>query len=656
ETDTLKTDDNMIIGGDLNMDDGNITNILRSVYNITGCTEDSVEGTVCWNSDYYTLNIVTGLGNVIQVGQELTGVGKNKQGTAITAGQVVFVNDSQGEMPVIYLADASDGNKIHSPAVVTIPTCNNNAACPVTTFGFVHGLNTSMWSEGDDLYITSDGSGDLTNVPATFPNYNVHMGTVIRSHASSGIILVLPEIDYGNGVTINSLGVVNNLTVLGEVQSYRYRFLNGNNASYMKIADSDWIGVNQAIITGNNENLAKGEITNLNYARENVTLSWQQFGKNNSYGGWGNSFGLVPNYLGIENFSTGGKVNMTQLSNYITLCDYFGVDCKFSADTRGRARDSISGVKIPGGPLLWTMGDEEIWGMSKIHEGLELEKDFLYIGDGIGDIDMYNEPLHLKIPRQENVTIGTGAIELFDINWDGEPTGLQPPTPFIETGAMSGNSNREWSTRNDVRCNSNPCARAKGANGGDIRGMDYNFTTTNVSNMNLNFWYGSDNMDVGSTDNFSVYMNNNTGSGWVLIWNDTGTSGDINPAIFKNFTVPSTMNDGSIITLRFNHQADGGEEESFVDDIRINGTVGTPTTIEVTRNDAKIELGGSTYLSTTCDIFYNDTSKITEIGVDSNCKVSLTNVSIVPTSTGGNTGTDLCIDANNEICPCGSCA
>jgi len=34
------------------------------------------------------------------------------------------------------------------------------------------------------------------------------------------------------------------------------------------------------------------------------------------------------------------KSNMTKLSNYGTLCDTFGIDCRFDADTSGRARFS----------------------------------------------------------------------------------------------------------------------------------------------------------------------------------------------------------------------------------------------------------------------------------------------------------------------------
>jgi len=200
--------------GDVEMNGNNITNPNVILFNTTGCDDTTTEGAVCWNSDQQTLNIVTGLGNVYQVGQELTGVGKNLEGSTIYNGQVVYQSGSQGEMPTIMLADASNGSKIHTPAVVTIASCNNNALCPVTTFGYVRNIKTNQWSEGDVLYLSSDGSGNLTNVQQSYPNYNIRMGRVIRSHVSSGVILVLPEIDIGDGVVLNFLDVVTDLRVM----------------------------------------------------------------------------------------------------------------------------------------------------------------------------------------------------------------------------------------------------------------------------------------------------------------------------------------------------------------------------------------------------------------------------------------------------------
>ena len=59
--DTYVNVDGDTMTDDLNMSDNNLTDVVRLVYNTSGCTEDSVEGTTCWNEDQQTLNIVTGL-------------------------------------------------------------------------------------------------------------------------------------------------------------------------------------------------------------------------------------------------------------------------------------------------------------------------------------------------------------------------------------------------------------------------------------------------------------------------------------------------------------------------------------------------------------------------------------------------------------------
>ena len=67
---------------------------------------------------------------------------------------------------------------------------NNNAACEVVTLGNLTGLNTSAFSEGDTLYV-STSAGELTDTPPSGESADIqNIGRVIRSHASAGIIRV----------------------------------------------------------------------------------------------------------------------------------------------------------------------------------------------------------------------------------------------------------------------------------------------------------------------------------------------------------------------------------------------------------------------------------------------------------------------------------
>lgn len=194
----------------------NLTNLSVLNFNtLYTCTDSTTEGVACWNSDKQTINVVTGFGNVIQVGQELTFTAKNNAGRALVDGEIVYVSGASGEMPEINLSNASNGNTIHNLGMITTG-CNNGAACQVTVHGEVHDLNTSAFTEGDGVYL-STVPGQITKIAPSFPNFVVHIGTVTRVHETAGIIDVRPEIDIGNGVTLNSLGIITNLTVIGTI-------------------------------------------------------------------------------------------------------------------------------------------------------------------------------------------------------------------------------------------------------------------------------------------------------------------------------------------------------------------------------------------------------------------------------------------------------
>ena len=234
--------------GDMSAGNYNLTDIQQLVFNTTGCNETSTEGTVCWNSDDQTLNIVTGASNVIQVGQEQWALAKNGDSEILYNGQVVSVVGSSGDRGLVAKADASNISIASRLSVVTTDSCAVSADCPVTTFGRVRGLDTSAWADGTLLYLSDDGSGNLTSTVPEFPNFRVLIAFVVRSHANDGIIFVQPQIDYTDGVTLNELYVRNNLTVEGSINTtvlygdVKIDTINGQTYQYLQ----DWIDTTQS--------------------------------------------------------------------------------------------------------------------------------------------------------------------------------------------------------------------------------------------------------------------------------------------------------------------------------------------------------------------------------------------------------------------------
>lgn len=266
--------DNDPLAGDLSMGNYNITDIQRAVFNTTGCDEDSIEGTICWNSEDQTLNVISGIGNIVQVGQEQWALAKNGDSQTLLNGQVVSLVGSSGDRGLVARADASNISITSRLSVVTIDSCAISADCAVATFGRVRGMDTSMWASGTLLYLSDDGSGNLTSTIPDFPNFRILVAFVIRSHATDGIIFVQPQLDYTDGVTLNELYVRTDLTVQGDTKLESNLNMSGNNitgiASLISSTGSmvtrgttntDLIGADNAFTLINGRNITAGEVS-----------------------------------------------------------------------------------------------------------------------------------------------------------------------------------------------------------------------------------------------------------------------------------------------------------------------------------------------------------------------------------------------------------
>jgi len=114
---------------------------------------------------------------------------KNASGSTLLKGKVVAISGVSGNETLVDLADADDV-AVRPAFGLVFADANNNAACEVVTFGNLSGLNTSAFTEGDTLYV-STVAGELVNVAPTGEAADIqNIGRVIRSHESAGIIKV----------------------------------------------------------------------------------------------------------------------------------------------------------------------------------------------------------------------------------------------------------------------------------------------------------------------------------------------------------------------------------------------------------------------------------------------------------------------------------
>jgi hypothetical protein len=130
----------------------------------------------------------------VNLGKELVIRVYNGTGSTITNGKVVTGNGTVTSGCVgVTLADASKTELSRNIGVAT-HDIENGTFGYVTRFGEVGGLNLSSFSNGDALYLTHDGNGDLTTTRPDDGCYAVIVGVVVDNSATEGILEVDPKI------------------------------------------------------------------------------------------------------------------------------------------------------------------------------------------------------------------------------------------------------------------------------------------------------------------------------------------------------------------------------------------------------------------------------------------------------------------------------
>lgn len=162
-------------------------------------------GVVSWNGLEGTLDLQTGFpGVVIQAGQEVGVRVRNNSGSLIPNGSPVYVTGAVGNRPAV--APATAGVEVQEKRMLGVATADiaKNADGIVTVLGLVRDLNTTAWTEGTLLYLSTTPGG-LSSTPS--PGF---VGLVLRQHVTLGVIGV--RVQYRPGVAEVTSSPVGTLT------------------------------------------------------------------------------------------------------------------------------------------------------------------------------------------------------------------------------------------------------------------------------------------------------------------------------------------------------------------------------------------------------------------------------------------------------------
>lgn len=188
------------LGGDLDAQGNNITDVEYIGLDTTPATEPSAAGSIWWNADLETANLQLDSSVTLQIGQEHLVRVKNASGSvAIPNMTVVMFAGSTGDTVIATPAISTSAYEPELIIGITTEEIPVDGFGFVTQFGFVNNIDTTggdsygaaeTWTLGDLLYSDPDHAGYLTNIQPDAPNWKFPIAAITRAHASSGRILV----------------------------------------------------------------------------------------------------------------------------------------------------------------------------------------------------------------------------------------------------------------------------------------------------------------------------------------------------------------------------------------------------------------------------------------------------------------------------------
>lgn len=192
------------------------------------------EGRVFYDINFHSLCYFNDEPDVmLNIGQEQVVRVSNGWTGNILNGWVVYASGAVGNRPAVYPASAVNSTELYRD-IIGVATHDISNQGYITTLGLVNSLNTTGFSEGQTVYLSTQ-SGLLTSTKPIPPNHAVKVGIITRSHQTQGQLFV--NIDQGNHLgslhDVNSTGVQNHDLIRynsasGYWENFQANFVTGN--------------------------------------------------------------------------------------------------------------------------------------------------------------------------------------------------------------------------------------------------------------------------------------------------------------------------------------------------------------------------------------------------------------------------------------------
>jgi hypothetical protein len=129
-------------------------------------------------------------GETVRLGRDQILTVRNNTGSTLNKGQLVYISGANVQRIRVSLARADSDNTM--PAIgMMLDTLANGSDGRCSIGGIVAGLNTSGYTDGDRIFLSSTTAGSFTATPPS-SGFKQRVGFVINANASNGIVLVAP--------------------------------------------------------------------------------------------------------------------------------------------------------------------------------------------------------------------------------------------------------------------------------------------------------------------------------------------------------------------------------------------------------------------------------------------------------------------------------
>lgn len=121
---------------------------------------------------------------------------RNTTGAILTKGTAVYISGATGQIPTVSKALAtSDATSAQTLGLMTADL-DNNANGYVTVIGLITNMDTSAYTDGQQLYLSGTTAGALTATKQYAPIHLVYMAVVEHAHPTQGKLFVKVQNGY----------------------------------------------------------------------------------------------------------------------------------------------------------------------------------------------------------------------------------------------------------------------------------------------------------------------------------------------------------------------------------------------------------------------------------------------------------------------------